>query len=427
MKNFILLSFCCSLFLSAKPQGETEPDNLSNEEKAYVLAKFCTEVKYNFVFYNELKFDWDSLCQASLPDLMKTKTYNEFIDGLRLLCVKLEDGHTNISGHAPDNRNWIKPLPMTTKRVGNQVFVEDVLSSELKEKGIEKGVEIVDINGMNVLDYANKYIRPFTASSTPQWLDYYPYASFELTKGQASLPIKMLLKNKQGKSFSYESTRNVKWDINSNQTFDYKVMDNNIGYLKIYTFMGNNFISDFDEIYKQIENTNGLIIDLRDNTGGNSGFADYITRHLSDTPVKMGKWSSRMYIAAHGSWSYPQEWYMQTPYDLNPVQNKNIYKKPVVLLTNAVTFSSSENFCVTFKGMKRGKIIGTATGGSTGNPINIDLGYGVSTRICTKNEWDTEGNKFIGVGIKPDIEVKETGDIYTKGRDVVIEEALRQL
>ena len=92
-----------------------------------------------------------------------------------------------------------------------------------------------------------------------------------------------------------------------------------------------------------------------------------------------------------------------------------------------MTFSSSENFSVTFKGMKRGKIIGTRTGGSTGNPNSIDLGHSVYAQRCTKNEWDTQGNEFIGIGIKPDIEVEETSEIYSTGRDVVIEEALKHL
>ncbi|MFA5433742.1 MAG: S41 family peptidase, partial [Candidatus Paceibacterota bacterium] len=118
---------------------------------------------------------------------------------------------------------------------------------------------------------------------------------------------------------------------------------------------------------------------------------------------------------------------MEAPYDMTPVKKENIYTKPIVVLVNAVTFSSAENFCVTFRGMRRGKIIGMPTGGSTGNPINLNLGYGIGAVICTKNDWDIDGNKFIGIGIKPDIEVQESADIFLKGKDVVIEEALKQI
>ena len=45
----------------------------------------------------------------------------------------------------------------------------------------------------------------------------------------------------------------------------------------------------------------------------------------------------------------------------------------------------------------------------------------------TKNEWDADGNKFIGIGIKPDVEVKENVDMFMKEKDMVIEEALKQI
>ena len=141
----------------------------------------------------------------------------------------------------------------------------------------------------------------------------------------------------------------------------------------------------------------------------------------------MGTWKSPMYIAAHGSWRYPQEWYMQTPKPIQPVRNKEIYEKPIVLLVNATTYSSAENFCVTFKSSKRGKIIGTPTGGSTGNPIMIDLGFGFGCCICTKYEWDADGNEFVRAGIQPDVLVEENADAFLKNKDNVIEKALKIL
>lgn len=115
---------------------------------------------------------------------------------------------------------------------------------------------------------------------------------------------------------------------------------------------------------------------------------------------------------------------MESPNALNPIENKPIYTKPIAVLVNATTFSSAENFCVTFRGLNRGKIIGTPTGGSTGNPISINLGFGIGCGICTKDEWDVDGNKFIGIGIIPDIVVQEDSSIFLQDRDNVIETAL---
>ena len=97
-----------------------------------------------------------------------------------------------------------------------------------------------------------------------------------------------------------------------------------------------------------------------------------------------------------------------------------------MLLVNSSTFSAAEDFTVLFRNAGRGKIIGTPTGGSTGNPISIDLGWGYSGRICTRHERLADGTEFIGIGIQPDIVVEETESVIT-GKDNVIEEALKLL
>ncbi|MCI6701936.1 MAG: S41 family peptidase [Prevotella sp.] len=428
MKRLFPLLSCIFLLCVSNVSAQNISDDLTDAQKAYVLSKFCTEVKYNFVFYNDLIFSWDSLCMTTLPTLLATKSKEEFVLELQRLCTRLGDGHTSIYQENPSNtQDWIRPFPMKTKRIGNRVFVTTVLSSDLQKQGVKKGSEIIEIDGLDVITYVNRYKRPFTSASTPQWLDFYPYAGFELTKDKGSKVSKILFKNRDGRTFEIVSNRNLNWDLQTGSIFDYKKLKGNVGLLKINSFMGNEFQKEFDKLYPHILQSDGLIIDLRDNMGGNSGNADYVVRHLSDKPIKTGKWSSRMYIAAHGSWRFPQEWFMESPDPLNPVDKENVYRKPVMLLVNAVTFSSSENFCVTFRGTNKGIIIGTPTGGSTGNPIHVDLGFGIYAQICTKNEWDVNGNKFIGIGIKPDIEVEETAEAFLRGDDEMINEALKHM
>ena len=322
--------------------------------------------------------------------------------------------------------DWIRPFPMKTKRIGDRVFVTDVYSSNLQQSGVHPGCEIIEIDGENVLDYGNKHIRPHLASSTPQWAKYKPFAEFELTKDKGSKSSKILFKNKKGKEFTVESNRNLSWDLKKDTpSMSFKVKEDNIGLLTVGSFQNSDFNRTyFDELYDEILKTDALIIDIRNNSGGNSSHADYLISHFIHLPIPQGTWSSPMYIAAHASWNYPREWYMQTPDPILPMDEKEIYQKPIVLLVNATTFSSAENFCVLFKGAKRGKIIGTPTGGSTGNPIFIDLGFGLGCCICTKHELDTDGNEFIGIGIQPDIVAEEDINTFLNNGDSVIEKAL---
>ncbi|MCS2892201.1 S41 family peptidase [Parabacteroides faecis] len=411
--------------------GQSEKNELDATQKAFIVSRFCTEVKYNFVHYNNLTYNWDSLCITSLPSLTATQSDEDFINGLKQLCAQLHDGHTFIyqTKWSKNSKEWLRPFPITTKRVGNQVFVTSVHNSEFKKQGVSYGCEILEIDGENVLEYADKHITPYLASSTPQWSDHAPFRGYELTNAKGTKVSRMLLRTPEGRTFTIESDRNIPWDIPADSSvFEYKVLEGNIGLLSVKSFLTEDFHRDeFDKIYEEILKTNALIIDIRDNGGGNSDHADYIIRHFDDKPVRLGRWSSRMYIAAHGSWDYPQEWFTESPDPMEPVKDKPIYKKPIALLVNATTFSSAENFCVTYRGLNRGKIIGTPTGGSTGNPIFIDLGFGLGCSICTKNEWDVDDREFIGIGIVPDIEVKENTDMFLKNKDVVIEKALEVL
>lgn len=430
MRKFIVL-FLLTLFNLNTTFGQGTGNTLSATQKAFILSRFCTEVKYNFVYYDKLKLDWDSLCMATLPLLTQTTSDEDFVNGLKHLCSQLHDAHTYVFpfNNPSNSKDWFRPFPMKTKRVGNQVFVTDVYNTDFKERGLCTGCEILEIDGEKVLDYAKNHIQPYTSYSTSQWYDYAPFREYELTTEKGSKVSTILFRNIKGKTFSITSSRNIKWDI-SNKTLalGYKVIGNNIGLLTIRSFQRGEFTTaQFDSIYNQLYSTNALIIDIRDNGGGNSGYADYVISHFSNQPIAMGNWRSPMYIASHASWHFAKEWYLQSGDKLDPFDKGKIYNKPVVLLVNAGTFSSAEDFCVAYKSAHCGKIIGSKTGGSTGNPISIDLGYGIDCRICTRQEWDAEGNEFVGIGIKPDIEVMENSDMFLKNKDKLIEVALKEL
>jgi C-terminal processing protease CtpA/Prc len=74
--------------------------------------------------------------------------------------------------------------------------------------------------------------------------------------------------------------------------------------------------------------------------------------------------------------------------------------------------------------MDRGEIVGQSTGGSTGQPLVIHLPGGGSARICSKRDRYPDGTEFVGVGVKPDIEIEPTIADFRSGRDAAVERAL---
>jgi C-terminal processing protease CtpA/Prc len=397
---------CCSF---GQVQSVSQGNTLSDAEKIVGLSKCWSEAKYNFVYFDRLTFDWDSLYQATIPVVLATKNDFEYYRELQRFVATLQDGHTTVSWNRRDLwDNWVT-IPVITRLIDGKMIVTEVLNDELGQlQGIKRGLEIVKINGIDVHEYVSTNIKPFVFSSTEQWTNLIAYGR-EATRGKRSESIRLTFKDGNNRVFestiSHSMSEN---DLSPTPLFDFSVLEGNIGMLKIDDFWQDNFTAHFDSIYEKILATDALIIDIRRNGGGNSNNSEYILSHLTNESFKMSVWSSPRYIPAFASWNRPKEWHIGEPWIGQPVKNKPFYNKPVAVLIDESTFSAAEDFCVGFRNMKRGNIIGTPSGGSTGNPIGFELPGGGWVMLCTKKDTYPDGTEFVGVGILPDIEVRET-------------------
>lgn len=418
-KSFVyLIALAVSFGTSAK-------NDLQPYEKAAIATRFASEVKYNFAGYGRFAQDYDSICRAELPKLVNTGTDEEFSQQLQLFANRLHDGHTGISYSAD-----VAYAPISQRRIGDKVYVTEVYSDEYRQRGVKRGTEIVAINGLPVLEYGNKFVVPYIPSSTRQWSDYYPFNSINLTKGPRGEAITLTFKNKSGKTFDIVDNRQSPWGVvNPSMEVVFDSLPGNIGYLKIPSFQTNYFnMESFGDLYEhEIMNTDGLIIDIRENNGGNGKIGEVLMMLLATDSIPQAPWDTPRYDAAYASWGKKWHTISEASKSIPPYymlsDEITKYDKPIVLLVNACTFSAAEDFAVLFKNAKRGVVMGTPTGGSTGNPIMIDLGWGYYGRICTRHERLADGTEFIGVGIQPDIIVEETDDIIF-GNDNVLKRAL---
>ena len=417
------------IFAIVPVQSTFAKNDLTPYQKAAIATRFASEVKYNFAGYGKFAQNYDSICRTELPDLVNTQTDEEFNDKLQLFANLLKDGHTSI-GFSAD----VTYAPISHKRIGDKVFVTEVFSNEYTKKGVRRGTEIVAIDDMPVIEYGNRYVVPYIPSSTPQWSATYPFNSINLTKGYRGVPVKLTFRNGAGKTFDITDNRQSPWGIvNPDMSIKFDSLPGNIGLLRIPSFQANNFnVQAFGDLFEQkIVPTDGLIIDIRDNTGGNSQVGQLIMMLLATDTIPQASWETPKYEAAYASWG--RKWERETvasdfivPFCISHPNDMPKYNKPIIMLVNGCTFSAAEDFTVLFKNANRGKVVGTPTGGSTGNPIMIDLGWGYYGRICTRHEKLADGTEFIGVGIQPDVVVEETESVIF-GNDNLIEQALKMI
>ena len=277
-KKYIFL-ICIILTYSCYRQPKTLlPENkLSDTEKIVGLSKCWSEAKYNFVYFDRLTFDWDSLYQATIPVVLATKDDFEYYRELQRFVATLQDGHTMVSWNRNDLwDNWAT-IPVITRLINGKMIVTEVLNSELeKVQGIKRGLAVVKINGIDVHEYVSTYIKPFVFSSTEQWTNLIAYGR-EATRGKRSESIRLTFKNENDSVFesiiSHSMSEN---DFPQIPLFDFTILEDNIGLLRIEDFWQDNYTVQFDSVYVKILATDGLIIDIRGNGGGNSENSEYI-------------------------------------------------------------------------------------------------------------------------------------------------------
>lgn len=457
-KIFIVASFLSliSLPVFCKKKSECE-QKLTMNEKVYGLSKLWSDIKYNFVYWDQLSTNYDSLYNEALSQILNNNDDYTYYRELQRFIASMNDGHTDVWLLGELYNTYYHSIPLRTKLVENRVFVRDIRNDTLIQKGIVRGTEILKINDIDVHTYAEKELYPFIASSTEQWRKMLAFNSY-LTRGLIDESVTITFKNPDGKIFdetisrhmtekndpltayrggSFDSFINHPKFIASVDYLDDKLKDyfyfekrnDNIAYLRISSFMGGEEINkQFDIIYEQLKSSTGLIIDIRGNVGGNTTAGLYILQHLASTPFFGSSWSFPVYAPPFYSISTEVEsWRKREASVIHPIEGKEIYSKPVVVLINEGTFSAAEDFCVAFRNMKRGKMIGTTTGGSTGNPLQINLPGETQAIMCTKKDTYPDGTIFVGKGIVPDIEVTETVESFFQGKDRVLERAIQLL
>ena len=417
-KATFLLLFILNTSFAQSPTKE-----LTNDEKIYGLSKLWSEVNRNFANFDLTQINWDSTYQSFIPKVMATKNDGDYYKELMRMMALIKDGHSNV---------YYKPffvyksLPIRTKLIEDKIIIVEVNNDTLITKNkIEVGDEIVEINRKNALDYAKSEVMPYQSASTIQDLNIRTF-TYALFTGKPDELVELKIKKADNTILNTITSRKLISNF-KRQTYELKITDDNVAHLKVNDFQNDNYQKIFDSLFVKIVPSKALIIDLRNNSGGDSGQGFYILSHLITKTAYGAKAKTRQYIPTLKAWEQPDMWMEFAPDVIKPIDGEVKYLKPVVILTSAKTYSAGEDFLVAFDNAKRGIKIGQTTGGSTGQPIFFDLPKGGFARVCTKRDIYPDGKEFIGIGIKPEVEVFETVKSIRDKKDIVLEKALEYL
>ena len=406
--------------------GPHDEHPLNLEERIAGLSKCWSEARYNFANFDLVpSLNWDSLYQSFIPKVMATSTTLEYYQVLQNFYQYLRDGHTGINLPFSFFKNKNAIVPLEVRWIENKAIVIENTSTIKEEQVIKPGMELVAFNGIELKKYIQQNISPYLHFSTLQDSIDRIYR-YELFPGTAGKEVNLTFKTPSGatltQTLKYKSVEKY-WDRFPLVSF--KVLKGNIGYLQINSFNEERLVKLFDSLYAYIAPTKALIIDVRNNGGGNGNNGFEILGCLTDKPFYQGKTALRHYRPVGRAWGEVENTSVDT-YDWKPYK-KTTYTAPVVVLTSAATYSAAEDFTSVYKSMKRGVVIGEPTGGSTGQPVMFSLPGGGMGRVCAKRDYFYDGTEFVGVGIQPDIVVHPTVKGVAAGKDEVLEAAVQYI
>ena len=195
------------------------------------------------------------------------------------------------------------------------------------------------------------------------------------------------------------------------ETVDYKMLDGKIGYIAVAEFEQvsmDQFKQAVDKL--DADGARGLIIDLRDNPGGD---VDTVCSMLD-------------YLLPKGTTVFTKDKYDKREDYTSDEEHK--YPKPVHVLVNGNSASASEIFSGAIQDFGAGKIIGETTYGKGVMQQIIDLRDGTSLRLTVAEFFTPKGHKINKKGVKPDVEVKSgAGDEYGEpAKDQQLQKAIEE-
>jgi carboxyl-terminal processing protease len=259
----------------------------------------------------------------------------------------------------------------------HRLIVNDVLDgSPAAGAGIQYGDEITSINGQSCVNCNNDQAA-------------------EKIRGQAGTTVALTLKH--GDAVKQCSITRRQITIPAVIT---KTLDNNIGYIKLTTFMSDDASAEFRWALQNLSGTRGLILDLRNNPGGLLANAV----EIADMLIDRGKIVTT--ISRHGTITDRSSGMVLTT-------------QPMVVLVDRDSASASEILAGALRDNGRAMIVGTQTYGKGLVQEITRLPGGAGLHITVARYLTPSGRDINKIGIAPDVQIDGRDKQLARGVDIL--------
>ncbi|MDQ6698751.1 MAG: S41 family peptidase [Acidobacteriota bacterium] len=367
--------------------------------------------------------DWSAVRDELRPKMEKAETAEQTREILRDMIGRLHQSHfsiipSEVYGDVHGTHDGADGTAgFDVRAISGKALVTSVESgSPAASKGVHSGWEITAIEGAELSPILHRVAETYRNSTLR---DLY-LARAVLTRLDGSLAKKVRVEFLDGAGrrpvldiartpprgeparFGYAPVMHV-W-------IETRKLESGIGYVAFNLFMDPaRLMPQFEEAVKSCLQCDGMIIDLRGNTGGIAfmamGMAGFFidrqnqalgTMHMRQSPLQ---------------------------FFINP--RLPFYGGPLAILVDGLSASTSEILAGGLKDLHRARIFGTRTAGAALPSVIEKLPNGDGFQYARASYVSEGGKPLEGIGVEPDVEAAPTREALLAGRDPALDAALQ--
>ena len=377
------------------------------------LYRYWNIIQYYFPYKNLIDEDWKNVLEEFIPKIINVNNETDYTLAVLELIGRVHDTHANIWGGNQILNNYLgnNYASIELTFIESKPVVTDYYDEKLgKETGLEIGDIISVINNRPVEEIIKEKLKYTPASNYSTQLRN--IASNLLRTNDSTINITFIRNDKtENKTIKTFSSKEI------NILNKYQVTDTCFNQInKDIAYINNGSLKRryLPEIWKNIEKTKGLIIDIRNYP---SDFPIYdLSSYLMPDGIPFVKFTNGS-IENPGLFTFTES--------LNAGRkNNDYYKGKVVILINEISQSSAEFHAMAYRLNPNAIVIGSTTAGADGNVSQFYLPGGISTMISGIGVYYPDGKETQRIGIVPDIVLKPTIQGIKEGRDELMEKAI---
>lgn len=393
----------------------------SKELRLLTLSRYWNIVNYFYPYKYLTDANWQNVINEFVPKFINTKNIKTYHLSLLELFAEINDSHAGFNPGLYGSSYKIPPF--NTKIVNDTIIVLNAFNDSIcKAHDIRYGDVITAINGKSVKSFIEHYSKYISASNyaslcmqlAPQtiWSDV-PDSSI-ITCERMGVVFNKILPNYPRNLVIRDFQTLKKRSLSSSIADDYKIFENNIGYINLGKVKSKKNIKN---ILKSIQNTSGVILDIRNYPDGS------IFRPITNFFCASKKPFIKFAVQAI---KYPGALVPgKTVYCGKKSGNK--YKGKVVVITDGSTMSFAEYFTMALRTIPNVILVGSHTAGADGNNNHFLLPGNVTTSFSDEAVYYPDGVETQRKGIIPDIKVLPTIEGIRLHKDEALEKAIEVL